>query len=123
MPDAVPPPAAEVMRSVEQQMLMQRPWHAAESDSLWEITGVYPDGQGTFTACLALVLPAYVTDGAVLFQLLGPVSLLSAPTFGVHVVRADQITSARPLILVHRDEPGTAYYERDQVWLRTGENL
>lgn len=34
------------LRHAEQQMLMARPWHAAEPESIWEITGEYRLGQG-----------------------------------------------------------------------------
>lgn len=99
-----------VLRDVERQMTMRRPWDVAEDWSQWAISGTYPTG-GEFTNCLAVVLPRYVhgTDQA-LFVFIGPMA-------GDPPVDSSRITSAVPLLLVLRDEPGTAYWEDEQVWL------
>lgn len=94
-PDATDP-------SIELNMRM--PWLTAESESIWEITGTYPDG-GTFIECLAQVVPGYVTGGPVLFKMLCALDDLVAP---------DRITRAQELVLVYAGEPSTAYWERDQ---------
>jgi hypothetical protein len=84
-----------------------KPWHFAEPDSIWEITGTYPNGRDTFTSCLARVLPSTVTGtDAPLFELL---------VYGERsTVCASDITAARELLLVHASEPLTTYYVRDQ---------
>lgn len=105
-------PADSVIRDVERQMLMARPWDAAEEWSQWAITGVYPRGRGTFTDCLAVVLPAHAhgTDRT-LFLFVGPMAD-DGP------VDAAQVTHAVPLLLVLRADPGRAYWSEEQVWLR-----
>lgn len=104
-------PAATVIRDVERQMLMARPWDAAEEWSQWEITGTYGSSMGTFTECLAVVLPRHVhgTDRT-LFAFVGPMA--SDPP-----VDASRVTRAVPLLLVLRDRPGTTYWADEQVWL------
>lgn len=92
-------------------MLMRRPWDAADEWSQWEITGTYPGKRGTFTECLAVVLPSYVhgTDQT-LFLFVGPMAD-GGPIDSVYVTRAV------PLLLVLRDEPRTAYFADEQIWL------
>ncbi|WP_068059278.1 hypothetical protein [Nocardia xishanensis] len=92
------------------QTLMRKPWLAAEPQSIWDITGDYPYG-GTFTNCLALVLPLHVTDGHLLFELLPP-----AAGFSSHI-SPDWITSARRLILVDAQNPTEAYFADEQDFL------
>lgn len=104
----------------EQEMLVRRPWERAEPESIWEISGVYPGGKGSFTQCLAMTAPEFMTgqcgpDYRPVFFLIGPaVQSIGAPE---PIVPA-QIHHARPLLLVHRDEPTRAYYETDQDLLR-----
>lgn len=96
------------LRQVQQQMLAHRPWDAAEPQSLWSITGTYPTG-GTFTDCLAMTLPAYVTGSdSPLFVMLPPLSSEVDPAW---------ITRAEPLLIVHRNEPGATYWAEDQEWI------
>ncbi|GAA0897872.1 hypothetical protein [Pseudonocardia zijingensis] len=100
------------LKHVEQQMLMARPWEAAEPESLWEITGEYPGGKHSFTECLAITLPEHVTGSErPLFVFVGALATTNEP------VDPAWITHARPLLLVHRDEPSTAYWVDDQHWI------
>ena len=100
---------APELRHAEQQMLAARPWEAAEPESLWSITGHYPGGKGTFTDCLAITLPQYVTGSEKpLFAFLPPLDGHADPAW---------ITRATPLLIVHRDEPLLPYWEQDQPWL------
>lgn len=95
---------------IENAMTMHRPWTVAEGESLWEITGRTPGAKGTtFIDCIAVVLPDNVTGGHVLFKMIGALDDL---------IRPDWITSARPLLLVLRNDPTTAYYTDDQEYLR-----
>lgn len=89
------------LRHIEQQMLMARPWDAAVPWSIWEITGYYPTGGG-FDECLAVALPEHVTGSSSqpLFKFIGPVPEEVDPAW---------ITHARPLMLVHRDDPTVEY--------------
>ena len=89
-----------------------RPWDTAADWAMWEITGNYPFNKGTFTACLAVVLPSYThgTDKP-LFQFVGPLADLEG------LVDPSWITDARPLLLVDRDHPSQAYWEHDQPHL------
>lgn len=93
----------------EAQMLMSRPWDAAESESIWEISGLYPKKGGSFKTCLAIAMPHYATGGEVLFKMIGAMDDLISPAW---------ITRARLLILVHANAPETAYYTADQEYLR-----
>jgi hypothetical protein len=98
----------ETLKHAEQQMLMARPWDAAEPQSLWSITGRYPTGGG-FEHCMAMTLPEYVTGSRKpLFVMLPPLSEQVDPAW---------ITHATPLLIVHRDDPTTPYWEEDRVWL------
>lgn len=91
-------------------MAAARPWENAEHESLWSISGQYPGGRGTFTDCLAITLPQYVTGSEKpLFAFLPPLDGVADPAW---------IHRATPLLLVHRDEPGIAYWEQDQEWVR-----
>jgi hypothetical protein len=99
---------------VSQQMLMKRPWDAAEPESVWSITGIYPKGGGTFTDCIAFVLSPNVTGvDERLFAFVGELGLVDKP------VLSSWITHARPLLLVHRDEPTEPHYEHDRAWMRS----
>lgn len=91
------------------QMLMARPWDAAESESIWSISGEYPKGRGSFTDCLAIALPHYATGGEVVFKMIGALDDLISPAW---------ITLASLLILVYADDPSSAYYEQDGEYLR-----
>lgn len=109
--------ATDAIRHAEQQMLMSRPWDAAEPESLWEITGEYPGEKHTFIDCLAYVLPANVSgDDGPVFVFVGALALT-----GSKPVIPAWITHARPLLIVHRDEPTTAYYQEDQEWIKMAE--
>lgn len=103
---------SDELRHAQQQVLMRRPWDVAEPQSFWSITGGYPGKNHTFTDCLAMALPQNVT-GTVrpLFVFVG--ALATDPP-----VDPAWITHATPLLLVHRDDPGTPYWEEDRVWLR-----
>jgi hypothetical protein len=100
------------LEHAEAQMLMARPWDAAESESIWSIDGLYPKGGGAFTDCLAVALPHYATGGHVLFKMIGALEELISPAW---------ITRAKLLILVNADAPGTAYYQADQDYLRAAQ--
>lgn len=103
----------DALRDVQQQMLMSRPWEAAEPESLWEITGEYPGGEGSFTECLAITLPQHVTGSErPLFVFVGALAEMHKP------VDPSWITHARPLLLVHRDDPTTPYWEEDREWFK-----
>jgi hypothetical protein len=98
------------LRHVEQQMLAARPWDAAEPQSLWSISGQYPGGRGTFTDCLAITLPGFVTGSdKPLFAFLPPLDGHADPAW---------INRALPLLIVHRDDPTTAYWADDQDLIR-----
>lgn len=86
---------------------MTKPWLDAEPESIWEISGSTPGGD-TFTACLAMVAPFTMTAGVRLFILIGPALHGSPP------IAPDRIAHARRLVLVHADEPRTAYFEDEQ---------
>lgn len=96
--------------AVNLEIAAAMPWLRAAEESIWEISGTYPDG-GTFENCLASVLPAYVTGGPVVFVFMGASGLISpwnAP------ITPDRISSACELILVDANHPREAYYVRDQ---------
>jgi hypothetical protein len=102
----------DALRHAKQQMLMARPWEAAEENSIWEITGDYPGGRGTFTACLAMVVPHFVTGtDQPLFVMISPALQRDEP------ISPAQITHAVPLLLVHRDDPSTPYWAADREWM------
>jgi hypothetical protein len=101
-------PRGEGVNQFEQQMLMARPWSAAEPGSIWSVSGEYPSQGGTFFNCIAIALPYEATSGNVLFKMVGALDDLVSPAW---------ITSATALILVHADDPTAAYYESDQCYL------
>lgn len=71
-----------------QQMLMTRPWHAAEQGTFWQATGVYPKGGGTFTRCVIVALPAYVTGtDTPVFAFLPPLDGFAVPEQITHAIR------------------------------------
>lgn len=99
------------LRHETAQMLMARPWEAAEPESIWEITGIYPRGGG-FTDCLAITLPKHVTgEDKPVFTFIGALGGLD------DLISPAWITRARPLLLVLRDQPSTAYWVDDQAAL------
>lgn len=100
---------ADDMTQARQQMLMTRPWHAAEYGSIWEVTGVYPGGKGGFTCCLATVV--WVEDGEPLFRFIHHLGRDDQWS----VAGPDQISSARRLRLVWDDEPGREYDPNEAV--------
>ncbi|MBF6358151.1 hypothetical protein IU449_27010 [Nocardia higoensis] len=92
--------------------LARKPWLTAECLSLWDITGNYPYG-GTFTHCLAIVLPREHTDGHLLFD------LVPSSGFGLgSYIAPDWITHARRLVLVEAQDPREAYFADEQDLLR-----
>ena len=97
------------MTHLENEMIMRRPWTVAEGESVWSISGLYPKAAGAFEDCLAVALPGSMTDGHVLFKMIGGLDDIVSP---------DWITSAQPLLLVHRDDPATAYFPEDQEYLK-----
>lgn len=97
--------------AINLELASRMPWLYAEPESIWEITGSYVNGQDTFTGCLAMVLPFDTTDGHRLFALIHP-NLQS--TSYTELIPPDRITHARRLVLVHADEPQTAYFEDEQ---------
>ena len=102
------------LKHAEQQMLMARPWDAAEPQSLWSITGRYPGERGTFTDCLAITLPEFVTGTTKpVFAMLPPL-----PSEPGDLIDPAWITRAQPLLIVNRDAPDTPYWEEDGVWLK-----
>lgn len=97
------------MGHLEAQLLMARPWDAAESESIWTISGEYPQGRGTFIDCLATALPHYATGGEVLFKMIGALDDLISPAW---------ITRGELLVLVYANDPSSPYYEQDADYLR-----
>lgn len=102
------------VREIEHRMVMARPWDLAEDGSIWEITGRSPNGKLTFEKSLAIAL----------VEPLGCVGDEPARAFGLipgsslgDFIPPSCITYARPLLLVHRDNPTEPYDERDQAWL------
>ena len=94
----------------ENAMIMHQPWTKAEPGSFWHVNAKAPGKSGaTWTDCLTVVLPHYATEGHTLFKLVGALDDLISPSW---------ITAARPLMLVERDDPETAYYLDDQEYLR-----
>lgn len=63
---------------------MTEPWHQAQPQTIWKITGRVSDSH-SFSQCAAIVLPHSVTAGEVLFAMLPPLE---------YVVTPDQITHA-----------------------------
>ncbi len=103
--------SAPDLRHETAQMLMARPWDAAEPESLWHITGDYPRG-GSFTDCLAITLPRHITgEDKPVFTFVGALGGLD------DLISPAWITRATPLLLVLRDEPHRAYWADDQAEL------
>lgn len=96
--------------AINLEIAAQMPWLTAEPGSIWEITGTYTGSRGTFTDCLAMVWPHDITEGHVLFSFISP-ALASVVK---DVIPPNQISRARRLVLVHANEPRTAYYVDDQ---------
>ncbi|WP_280320066.1 hypothetical protein [Nocardia wallacei] len=94
--------------AINLELAARMPWLYAESESIWAITGTHHNGRDTFTNCLAMVMPFYATDGHRLFVLIQPQLNDQRP------IPPDRITHARRLILVHADEPRTAYFADEQ---------
>lgn len=92
------------------ELAARMPWLHAQPDSMWEVTG--KSSSGTFTDCLARVLPPSITgdENMPVFEVLIYAQL-------GYFVPASSITKARELLLVLADEPGTAYYVDDQPTL------
>lgn len=110
-------PAESALRQIEQQILAARPWDAAEHESLWVITGQRPGNGGRFTDCLAMTAPYFMTGADY------PLFFLIAPSLGDYQpIDPAWITTATPLLLVHRDNPATAYWAEDQDVLDAGLN-
>lgn len=93
--------------------LSDRPWMTAPGESWWVATGRY-DRAGSFTQCLAQVVPSYVT---------GVPEGEGEPLFLVHVwgdyrpVHASNITAAKRLVFVGAETPAVAYYADEQTFL------
>lgn len=92
----------------------RKPWLYAEGESWWIVTGQVA-ARHNVTECIAQVVPEFVTG----------VARDAAPAlFAVHtwggkptLLPADQITTARRLAFVFSDEPGTAFYADEQVFV------
>jgi hypothetical protein len=82
---------ADELREVVALTLKRRPWMIAEEWSFWRASGRYSAARGTFTDCLMVALPHYVTGGAVLFKMIGPME---------DIVTPDEIDRATELRLV-----------------------
>lgn len=108
----------EPLQHAENQMLMRRPWEVADPESLWEITGRYPGGEGSFEDCLAITLPRHVTgQERPLFVFVGALGGIGAVAALNRPVDPAWVTHAVPLLLVHRDDPNTPYWESDRPWM------
>lgn len=97
--------------AVNLELAARMPWLTAEPESIWEITGTYANGRDTFSQCLAMVMPFYITDGARAFVLIHP---------GVRsdeLIPPDRITHAKRLMLVPADEPRRAYFADEQDFI------
>jgi hypothetical protein len=92
--------------------LARKPWLTAESESIWDITGEYRNG-GSFTNCLAMVLPFDTTDGHRLFVLIHP-NFHTSPIDSHALISPDWITHARRLVLVEANDPTAAYFADEQ---------
>lgn len=108
--------------AVNLELAVRMPWLAAEPESIWAITGTYRDGQGTFTDCLAMVLPEWMTEGHRLFQLIHPVAVNIDPTDPNRLIAPDQISRARRLLLVYADDQRTAVRALEQDLIEQEEN-
>lgn len=103
------------LREIEHRMAMARPWDHADDGSIWEITGRSPDGKFVFERSLAMALvepcAATVDDPARAF------GFIPGNSGAWNFIPPSLITAARPLLLVHRDDPTEPYEARDRVWL------
>lgn len=104
-------PLSPELLEIQLELRHKKPWHFAEGDSIWVVTGIYPGGNGldSFTDCIARVVPGFVTG-------------TDAPLFEVMVygdekryVTAVDISAAFELLLVKASDPLAAYYECDQA--------
>lgn len=100
--------------AVNLELATRMPWLVAEPESIWEITGTYRTGKGSFEECLAMVLPYEMTGGHRLFTLIHPGVASTDPEDFDRLIAPDQISRARRLVLVHAGEPRTAYYSDEQ---------
>lgn len=103
------------LREIEHRMATARPWDLAEDGSIWEITGQSPDGKHTFDQVLAMAVVEPHASGEEPDRAFGfiPDGQFIPPSL---------IRSARPLLLVWRDDPTQPYEERDRVWLIGGDS-
>lgn len=70
-----------------------RPWDTAPADSIWRISGTYGPSPHTFTDCLAIVLPGFVTGyDSPVFAMLPPLNDLVEPEW----ISAARIVVERP---------------------------
>lgn len=89
---------------------LDRPWDTAESESIWNISGIYPEVGSTFTNCLAIVAPFYMTGtDEPLFMMISPAIQDGKP------IAPKWITNAEPLVLIHKETPLVAFYQDDQA--------
>lgn len=95
------------MPDLHTELAARMPWLHAQPDSIWEVTGKSPSG--TFTDCLARVLPPSITgdENMPVFEVLIYAQL-------GYFVPASSIIAARELLLVMANDPTTAYYADDQ---------
>jgi hypothetical protein len=104
---------ADVLAETVARTLTAAPWLDPEDFSVWSASGTYPNGRGTFTSCLIVSVPRFATGGGPLFRMFPPLDDLIDPSW---------ITRAERLVLVHADDPTTAYYEDDQVFVDAAAN-
>ncbi|WP_040793250.1 hypothetical protein [Nocardia paucivorans] len=101
------------------EIVARMPWLVAESGSIWAVTGTTATGR-TFAHEPAIVAPYDLAQGGKpLFVLVHPdmyLYELGTPP----LVAADRISAAYRLVLVHADEPTTAYYLDDQDLINRG---
>ncbi len=101
------------VREINHRMAMARPWDAAENGSIWGITGATPDGHLFAHAPAVCLVEPTDHEGDP-----GPRAFCLIPGFSERAcIHPSSISSARPLLLVHRDDPTTAYEETDQAWI------
>ncbi len=105
----------DLVREIEHRMAMARPWDVAEDGSIWEITGRSPDGKFLFDRSLAMALvephAAGVEDPARAF------GFIPGNSGRWNFIHPAWISWARPLLLVHRDDPTKAYEASQQAWI------
>ncbi|WP_405137454.1 hypothetical protein [Nocardia sp. NBC_01388] len=108
--------------AVNLELAVRMPWLVAEPESIWVITGTYRSGKDRFTDCLAMVLPLEITDGHRLFQLIHPAIVDTDPANPDRLIAPNRITHGRRLVLVHAEEPRTAYWADEQDLIDRGED-